>query len=100
MDIIDSDWESHSYRKRLAGCISKKLNETIDIVDSFGTTTNSTDVLNHNQTIFEQKSFRIPKSSWDNLHTHQQIGVAWLWGLYINRNGGILGDEMGLGKVF
>ena len=35
--------------------------------------------------------------SWVSLHEYQQQGVQWIWGLYCNSQGGILGDEMGLG---
>ena len=33
------------------------------------------------------------------LYEHQVAGVAWLWRLACMRRGGILADDMGLGKV-
>lgn len=33
------------------------------------------------------------------LYPHQREGVLWLWQLYETRKGGILADDMGLGKV-
>ncbi|KAM7537439.1 hypothetical protein Aperf_G00000064025 [Anoplocephala perfoliata] len=41
---------------------------------------------------------RIPADIWNRLYPYQREGVSWLWGLHRHGVGGILGDEMGLGK--
>jgi len=43
--------------------------------------------------------FRIPLSSYSNLYPHQREGVRWLAGFVENKVGGILGDDMGMGKT-
>ena len=39
------------------------------------------------------------RGPWQKLHQYQKEGVRWLWGLFQDSIGGVLGDEMGLGKV-
>ncbi len=39
--------------------------------------------------------FKIYKTMWEKLYPHQQVGVKWLWKLYCQKKGGILGDDMG-----
>ena len=41
----------------------------------------------------------IPAKLYDKLYDHQKIGVQWLASLYSKGIGGILGDDMGLGKL-
>jgi SNF2 family DNA or RNA helicase len=36
---------------------------------------------------------------YQNLYPHQRIGIQWLASMHCKRVGGILGDDMGLGKV-
>ncbi|GAX28537.1 hypothetical protein FisN_12Hh095 [Fistulifera solaris] len=43
--------------------------------------------------------FRIPRSLYQKLFAHQVEGVSWMASLY-HRGGGLLGDEMGMGKTF
>lgn len=45
------------------------------------------------------KDIRIPKRLFKDLYCFQRTGIAWLSGLYINETGGILGDQMGMGKT-
>jgi SNF2 family DNA or RNA helicase len=33
------------------------------------------------------------------LFDHQRAGIAWLWQLHLRQHGGILGDDMGMGKT-
>ncbi len=42
-------------------------------------------------------TFRVPYV-WHNLLKYQQDGVRWMWGLFQRGVGGILADDMGLGK--
>jgi len=44
--------------------------------------------------------FTIPSSLFNKLYDFQKDGVAWLATLYLKRIGGILGDDMGMGKTF
>jgi DNA excision repair protein ERCC-6 len=32
------------------------------------------------------------------LFEHQRAGIDWLWQLHLKQHGGILGDDMGMGK--
>lgn len=43
--------------------------------------------------------FRIPRSLYKKLFAHQVEGVSWMTSLY-HRGGGLLGDDMGMGKTF
>jgi SNF2 family DNA or RNA helicase len=43
--------------------------------------------------------FRIPRSLFQKLFAHQVEGVSWMASLYY-RGGGLLGDDMGMGKTF
>ena len=40
--------------------------------------------------------FYLYKELYAKLYAHQQEGVLWMWQLYKQRKGGILGDDMGL----
>ncbi|KAJ3135695.1 DNA excision repair protein ERCC-6-like [Geranomyces variabilis] len=44
-------------------------------------------------------SYRLPSELYNRLFPHQRQGVAWMWGLNQKRMGGILGDDMGMGKT-
>jgi DNA excision repair protein ERCC-6 len=44
------------------------------------------------------ENFFAPSSLWNRLFPYQRDGVRWLLGHFQTRRGGILGDEMGLGK--
>lgn len=49
-------------------------------------------------TVFlDQLSFDGPV--FDRLYAHQRAGVAWLWRLHVAGHGGLLGDDMGMGKT-
>ncbi len=39
--------------------------------------------------------YKIYKKIWEKLFPYQREGVKWMWGLYCNKRGGILGDDMG-----
>jgi len=41
----------------------------------------------------------IPARLYDKLYDHQKVGVQWMASLYSKGIGGILGDDMGLGKI-
>lgn len=43
--------------------------------------------------------FRVPGTAYGRLFDYQKTGVKWMWELHNQRAGGIIGDEMGLGKV-
>eukprot|EP00397_Hematodinium_sp_SG-2012_P000891 GEMP01000892.1.p1 GENE.GEMP01000892.1~~GEMP01000892.1.p1 ORF type:complete len:1434 (+),score=314.01 GEMP01000892.1:73-4374(+) len=43
--------------------------------------------------------FKIPVAVYQNLYDYQRVSLAWLAGLYLKRQGGILGDDMGMGKT-
>jgi SNF2 family DNA or RNA helicase len=36
---------------------------------------------------------------FEKLYAHQRAGIAWLWQLHLKQHGGILGDDMGMGKT-
>ena len=41
----------------------------------------------------------VPHNIWSRMFDYQRTGLQWMWELHTQRVGGILGDEMGLGKV-
>ncbi|GAB5359498.1 hypothetical protein AAMO2058_000549000 [Amorphochlora amoebiformis] len=41
----------------------------------------------------------VPKDIYDKLYPYQRDGIKWLWGLRPTGMGGILGDDMGMGKT-
>ena len=43
--------------------------------------------------------FRLAGSIAERLYPHQREGITWLWSLYREQCGGILGDDMGMGKT-
>jgi SNF2 family DNA or RNA helicase len=47
----------------------------------------------------DEAQFALPRPSFERLFGHQRDGVAWMYGLYRERTGGILGDDMGMGKT-
>lgn len=48
---------------------------------------------------FVFKNVRIPLYLWDYLFSYQQEGVKWMIDLHMEGKGGILADEMGVGKT-
>jgi hypothetical protein len=44
--------------------------------------------------------FRIPSKLYKRLFDHQKSGVSWVAGLHKQRIGGLLGDDMGMGKTY
>ncbi|KAL1461323.1 hypothetical protein WDU94_013230 [Cyamophila willieti] len=48
---------------------------------------------------FDFFGFKIPSEIWDKLFKYQKVGVQWLYELNETPCGGILGDEMGMGKT-
>ena len=46
-----------------------------------------------------QDFFCIPANIYENLFDHQKEGVKWLYQLYREKKGCVLGDDMGLGKT-
>jgi len=44
--------------------------------------------------------FSIPSVLYEKLYDFQKDGVAWMAGLHLPKIGGILGDDMGMGKTF
>ena len=40
-------------------------------------------------------SFYLWKEMYANLYAHQREGVLWMWRMFLQRKGGILGDDMG-----
>lgn len=47
----------------------------------------------------ELPQLKLPQEIKDRLFSHQIYGVNWLYKLFLDRSGGVLGDDMGLGKV-
>lgn len=45
-------------------------------------------------------AFSVPAELYKRMYPHQREGVRWLWGLHQGDMGGILGDDMGMGKTF
>ena len=45
------------------------------------------------------EDFWLKKRDYDKLYEHQKIGVEWLYNLFCNKQGCILADDMGMGKV-
>lgn len=43
--------------------------------------------------------FELHASLADRLYDHQIDGVRWMWSLHLNKRGGILADDMGMGKT-
>jgi SNF2 family DNA or RNA helicase len=43
---------------------------------------------------------RIPSTLYNKLFDHQKDGVSWMAGLHSQRVGGLLGDDMGMGKTY
>ena len=52
----------------------------------------------HLPSILISESFYASTGLWNKLFPYQKDGVKWLLGHFQTRRGGILGDEMGLGK--
>ncbi|KAI5706434.1 hypothetical protein M8J75_008140 [Diaphorina citri] len=48
---------------------------------------------------FDFFGFKIPQELWEKLFKYQKVGVQWLYELNESPCGGILGDEMGMGKT-
>lgn len=48
---------------------------------------------------FDFFGFKIPSEIWEKLFKYQKVGVQWLYELNETPCGGILGDEMGMGKT-
>ena len=44
-------------------------------------------------------ALRLPAELFNRLFPHQKIGVQWIASLHSKKIGGLLGDDMGLGKV-
>ena len=45
-------------------------------------------------------AFSIPSDLFDKLYDFQKEGVAWMAGLYVGKIGGVLADDMGMGKTY
>ena len=43
--------------------------------------------------------FSLPKKTFESLFEHQMIGVQFLYNLWREERGAVLGDDMGLGKT-
>lgn len=43
---------------------------------------------------------QVNSTTWNAMYEYQREGSKWLWGHYTHNRGGILGDEMGLGRLF
>ena len=41
------------------------------------------------------EGFYLFKELYSNLYAHQRDGVVWMWKVFKQRKGGILGDDMG-----
>eukprot|EP00978_Attheya_sp_CCMP212_P020984 scaffold60734_cov59-Attheya_sp.AAC.3 len=45
-------------------------------------------------------SICVPRPLYDSLYNHQKSGVQWMASMHNNQIGGILGDDMGMGKTY
>lgn len=45
-------------------------------------------------------NFRIPLELYEKMFDHQRSGVSWIAGLHSQKIGGVLGDDMGMGKTY
>lgn len=70
------DWEDEAFADRLAALDPQELTRT----DAEG-------------------AGSVYTEAWNRLHEYQQHGVRWMQGLHREGAGGILADDMGLGKV-
>jgi DNA excision repair protein ERCC-6 len=52
-----------------------------------------------NQKYYLPGDFSIPKKTFESLFEHQMIGVQFLYNLWRQNLGAVLGDDMGLGKT-
>lgn len=43
---------------------------------------------------------RVPNDLYERLYSHQKVGVQWIASMHTKKIGGILGDDMGMGKTF
>eukprot|EP00981_Chlorochromonas_danica_P000056 scaffold26_cov159-Ochromonas_danica.AAC.19 len=41
----------------------------------------------------------LPQNLIERLYPHQKVGVDWMYQLFRSNSGGVLGDDMGMGKV-
>jgi len=48
----------------------------------------------------EWPDLRVPKELFDLLYDFQRTGIEWMASLHAKRIGGILGDDMGMGKTY
>lgn len=46
------------------------------------------------------KMLNLPDNLESRLYEHQKSGVLWLYSCYLKQSGGLLGDDMGMGKTF
>ena len=46
------------------------------------------------------REIRLPVPLFKKLYSHQRSGIEWMAHLFIAKTGGVLGDEMGMGKTF
>ena len=46
------------------------------------------------------REIRLPVPLFKKLYSHQRSGIEWMANLFIAKTGGVLGDEMGMGKTF
>ena len=86
----DSDTETHDESKAKSSTDSPWTYD--DTVDEY--------CLLSREGKVKMPDFRIPASLYNRLFDHQKDGVAWMAGLHSSRVGGLLGDDMGMGKTY
>jgi SNF2 family DNA or RNA helicase len=98
--FVNDDWETVAYNERIALCIADGLLETIEIDSRVSSSSSSGSGELRTCVSNDFEKFYVPRSTWGLFKEYQREGVKWLWQLFSAEVGGILGDEMGLGKVF
>ncbi|KAI0985443.1 hypothetical protein GJ496_000669 [Pomphorhynchus laevis] len=73
----------------------KKIQKIMDAMKNEKDTANQMQI-NDNDL---KQNFEIPDDTFNRLYAYQRDAVHWMWNLYRRRTGGILADEMGMGKT-
>ena len=98
--VLD-DWEEDAYAGRLEDAGIDESGQPTDDADADADAdaagdSNAGRFVGYVETDYGTE---VDKHAWDTLFDYQREGVRWMYDLYQRGVGGILGDEMGLGKV-
>jgi SNF2 family DNA or RNA helicase len=90
--LVEDDWETSTYLERIDECLQGGSSEYVEVDNSEAANSNFGRGRRY-------ENFYVPRASWEGTYDYQKGGVQWMWNLQAAETGGILGDEMGLGKV-